>query len=240
MVFDQCAGHGDRRSGAGGRDPETLLRHEPAPDPRHDLPGRTQLLESPHARRQPLCLRLVVSQRVHRARRRQGQNPLAALRRHQLSRRHLAQWQKDRRQIPSGRRVSHLRLRRHRRSRRRQAQRARGRDLRTHRKRPRHQLGGLEPLPRRQRHGPLGRGRSRRQRPGLLALAARRYPFSRPLPRRGRPHRLRRAAQRRRSDRPRNRRRDRRQHTRLASRRSCAARGQDPTRWARRISRSSP
>ena len=72
--------------------PDPYFGRQSAQDSRHDLSHRPELRQPAHARRQPLRLRLVVSQGVQRARsRRKRQSPLAPLRRHQLSRRNLDQ-----------------------------------------------------------------------------------------------------------------------------------------------------
>ena len=107
-------------------------------------------------------------------RRASGTHRLAALRRHQLPREHLAQRTAARRGQRGRGRVPPLRVRRH-------AARARRQDRnvlavevdRARAARPRDHVGGLEPHARRQEHGPLGRRLPDRQRAARAAEPAR-------------------------------------------------------------------
>ena len=117
MVEDLGTEHSARRAGQGWRFPRSLLWRQPPPHSRDELSGRTQFLQSSHARRQPLCMRLVVPQRVQRS----GalckrQSPLAAFRRDKLSRRDLDQRPQNCRFLCNSWRISYLRFRHHRHS----------------------------------------------------------------------------------------------------------------------------
>ena len=80
--------------------------------PGHELSHRRQFFQHPDGARQPLCRLVVVSQAICGARVLQGQDGLAEIRRHQLSRQHLAQRKADRQVRRRRRRLAHLRIQR--------------------------------------------------------------------------------------------------------------------------------
>ena len=120
--------------------------------------------------------------------------PEAALRRHQLPRQHLAERHEDRGRHQRRRRLPPLRVRRDEARQAGRDERAGGGGLRPRAARPRHHVGGLEPHPRGQEHGAVGRRLPHRQRAPRPQEPAR-HPRPRPpVARGGEAHRHRRGA----------------------------------------------
>ncbi len=173
LAEDNRAQHRAGFASCGRSISRSVLRHESASDSRHNLSHRPRFRQHADGRGQPLPLRLVVSKRIHcpsRGTRRRA--PVAALRRHQLSRRRLAQRAQNCKSNPNCRRLSYIRFRCDGVPEVRQENRSCGGDIRADGKGPGHQLGGLESMPARQGHGPVGRCRSGEHGHRDTALAA--------------------------------------------------------------------
>ncbi len=163
-----CAG----RAGRCGKISRSLLRDEPAPDSRHKLSRRPYLRQPAHARGQPISMRLVVSQRVLRAGgiAKDGRFWLhfgginyrgeVWLNGHKIA---------DSTDVAGAYRTYDFDVTEFLKPGKTNVLAVE--DFCAHGKGSGHQLGRLESLPARQGHGPVGRGRSGRDRRGHRALA---------------------------------------------------------------------
>ena len=107
--------HGAERTGREPRLSGPVLRHEPPLHRRHLVPHRPEFLERANAAGEPVPPLLVVPHRIRDRRGLAGQDDLAGLRRHQLSRQRVAERAPDRRCDEDGGRLAAVRIRRDRR-----------------------------------------------------------------------------------------------------------------------------
>ena len=151
----------------------SVFRHQSANFSRGHLSHRGKFLQHPDAAGQPFHRPLVVSQGIRAARQLQGQEHLAELRRDQLPRQHLPQWQAAGQVRRRSRRLANLRVQHHRRRSAWKAECAGGAGFLPHRYRPGHHFRGLEPRAPGQEHGPVSRRGHHHQRARSRALSRR-------------------------------------------------------------------